>query len=71
MGYALCLGPCYGCGTVFSFNPNVVPSIRVDGTRHPICQSCVNRANPERIKRGLEPITVLPGAYEPVDEAEL
>jgi hypothetical protein len=55
----------------FMFNPNLVPSLRVEGVRQPICEECVERANPERIKRGLEPITVLPGAYDPVDVSEL
>jgi len=71
MGYAVVMSPCVGCGKTFTFNPNKVPSIRIKGVREPICEVCVTRANPERIANGLEPIVVLPGAYEPVDESEL
>jgi hypothetical protein len=31
----------------------------------------VDKANPERIKRGLAPIAILPGAYEAAAEAEV
>jgi hypothetical protein len=71
MGYALCHGFCVGCGGLFSFSPTRVPSVLISGSREPICQACVNRVNPVRIKGGLEPIVPLPGAYEPTDESEL
>lgn len=71
MGYAMATSNCFGCGRVFSYNPVRVPSVRVRGSREPICQDCVNRANPERIKNGLEPIVPAPDAYEPVNEEEL
>ena len=64
MGYLIAMAPCFGCKRVFSFNPDLVPSIRVQGNREPICAACVARANPLRIANGLEPIQVLPGAYE-------
>jgi hypothetical protein len=28
MGYFMTIAPCVGCGTLFSFNPDLVPSIR-------------------------------------------
>jgi hypothetical protein len=72
MGYYLAMGPCIGCGRTFSFNPDKVPSTSaVTGTREPICQGCVDRINPMRVKNGLEPIVPLPGAYEPQAEDEL
>jgi hypothetical protein len=71
MGYAMCMGLCIGCGHIFSFNPMRVPSITIKGSREPICQACVERANPLRITNGLKPIVPLPGAYEPCDEEEL
>ena len=71
MGFALAMGPCIGCGQLFAFNPTRVPSCRVNGVAEPICQACVARANPERIKNGLPPIAVLPDAYEPCEEGEL
>ena len=71
MGYALMFGTCIGCKKPFGFNPNRVPSIRVDGQREPVCLECVSLANPERIARGLEPIVPHPQAYEPCNEDEL
>lgn len=72
MAYMLCTSNCFGCKRLFSYNPDLVPSIRVNsrgqadpnGTREPICQTCVERVNPLREKNGLEPIAVLPGAYD-------
>lgn len=71
MGYALAMGACIGCGRMFAFNPVRVPSIRVNGSREPICADCVARANPLRIANGLEPIVPAPDAYEGVPEEEL
>lgn len=70
-GYVFMTGRCVGCGRLFTFNPNKVPSVRVNGSREPICGNCVAAANPIRKEKGLEPITVLPGAYEPCEEHEL
>lgn len=61
------MSACYGCKQFFSYNPDLVPSIVVDGVREPVCQSCVDVVNPRRIANGLEPINVLPGAYEPAE----
>jgi hypothetical protein len=49
MGYAYCTSACFGCGRLFSYNPVRVPSIRVNGNREPICQTCVDRVNPQRV----------------------
>jgi len=68
MGYVFVMGACIACGKVFSFHPNKVPSAVVNGRREPVCRECVEKANPEREKRGLPPITILPGAYEPASE---
>jgi hypothetical protein len=64
MGFMFVVGACYGCKRPFSFNADKVPSIRINGEREPICQSCVDRVNPQRVANGLEPIVPLPGAYE-------
>jgi hypothetical protein len=66
-GYMMALGPCYGCGRLFEFNPERVPSIRspATGAKEPICRECVDHANPQRVQNGLAPIVPLPGAYEP------
>jgi hypothetical protein len=66
MAYMSAISPCFGCGQVFSYNPELVPSIRDEkGVRQPVCRDCIDRANPKRIANGLEPIVPLPGAYEP------
>ncbi len=64
-GYAFGLGACFECGQPFTFNLELVPSIRVRGTKEPICRACVERANPIRVANGLDPIEILDGAYEP------
>lgn len=75
-GYMFIIGPCVACGRPFTYNAERVPSIVVtwtaagpvddpNGRREPICRSCVDTANPLRIANGLDPITVLPGAYDP------
>ena len=65
MGYMAVIGNCVGCNAIFSYNAERVPSITIDGVRQPICEVCVERANPLRVANGLDPIVVLPGAYEP------
>lgn len=71
MGYVSCMEACFGCKRLFAFNPNKVPSVRVDGVRRPICQVCVDKANPRRIANGLPPIVPMEGAYEAMPEEEL
>ena len=71
MGYAICTGSCAACGAVFSFNPHKVPSLRVEGVRRPICLGCINAANEVRKANGVPALTVLPGAYEAIEESEL
>jgi len=71
MGFVYMMGVCYGCKRPFSFHPNLVPSLRINGVREPFCQSCLDKANPVRIENGLEPLVALPGAYEPCPEDEL
>lgn len=69
--FAMGYGECWGCGLIFGFNPKRVPSIIVGDTREPICEGCVEDANPQRIANGLKPIEVHPDAYEAIDEREL
>jgi hypothetical protein len=71
MGYVIALSPCYGCGQLFTYNPVRVPSVIVRGSREPICERCLEAANPQRIARGLEPMVLFPGAYDACDEGEL
>lgn len=71
MGYAICIGTCMGCGRTFGFNPNRVPSMRVNGVREPICEECVNRANRLARKEGRPEFVIPKNAYEAVNESEL
>lgn len=65
MGFMTVLAPCFGCGDLFQFNAERVPSIEIEGVKQPICADCVKRANPRREANGLPPIVPLPGAYDP------
>lgn len=69
MAYMAAIGPCVGCGAMFSFNPNLVPSVVVNGVREPVCRACIERVNPVRAERGLPVFNVLPGAYDPEEVA--
>lgn len=71
MGYAFCTSSCIGCGRVFNYNPMRVPSITIEGDRKPICQTCVDRVNPQRVANGLDPIVPFPDAYDACNESEL
>jgi hypothetical protein len=71
MAYVFVTSACFGCSRIFSYHPNKVPSIPIDGDRKPICQDCVTAVNPLREKNGLPPIVPLPGAYEAADENEV
>lgn len=69
-----CLAPCVSCGTPFTFNPERVPSLRVNaegqpdpaGTRQPVCRTCWDRRQAYRREHNLPEEHLLPGAYEPV-----
>lgn len=68
MGWYFCMGSCCMCRKTFSFNPDLVPSLRIDGIRREVCRECVNAVNVERKKCGLAPHPVSPGAYDPAEE---
>jgi hypothetical protein len=68
--------PCAQCGRDFSFDPDLVPNLRVSlrkgklvpdprGIEAPICADCIAETNEVRAARGLELIVVRPGAYRP------
>jgi hypothetical protein len=67
-GFMFCVGACISCGSVFSFNPDRVPSSSaLTGVREPICQDCMARINQVRAGNGLPAFEILPDAYEPVE----
>ena len=70
-GWVTCVSACVGCGRTFAYHPHKVPSVVVNGTREPVCEACVERANPTRVANGLAPIVPLPGAYDGCPEEEL
>jgi hypothetical protein len=65
MSYMSLVAPCGNCGTIFSSNPSLVPSIN----NTPICKACIEVANPQREALGLAPFRYHPDAYEPKEEA--
>ena len=64
MGYMVAIGRCLCCGRHFTFHPERVPSLTVEGRREPVCRTCVDNVNPTRKANGLSEIVPLPGAYE-------
>lgn len=60
----LAMGPCVCCKAMFSFNPERVPSITVNGQREPVCRGCMETANEIRVQRGDKPHPIMAGAYE-------
>jgi len=71
MPYVQCFAACFCCKQLFGFNPMLVPSITIAGVREPICADCVAWVNPIRVQNGLDPIHVLPGAYEPAEDTKI
>jgi hypothetical protein len=71
MAYVQAYSACYSCKRLIAYNPDLVPSIRINGVREPVCRACIQQANPVRIAKGLQPITISPGAYEASDENDL
>ena len=66
MSYVFVYGECVSCRTPIAFNPDYVPSIRVNGEREPLCRACHARWNDlHRTSKGLEPFALSPRAYEP------
>ncbi len=70
-GYALVYSPCLVCKQVIGYNPHLVPSLRVNGVKQPVCRNCLEIANRRREKNGDTPHPIMPGAYEPIREEEL
>jgi hypothetical protein len=56
---------------LFSFNPIKVPSMRVKGSKEPVCLQCIEAANPKRVAAGLPKIVPAPDAYTSCREEEL
>jgi hypothetical protein len=68
-GYYWAMGNCIACGSTISFNPDYVPSIRVNGKKEPLCRGCFGQWNQiHRVSKGLEPVALHPQAYEPQPE---
>jgi hypothetical protein len=67
MGYMIAWGTCYACGHLFSFNPDTVLSVRVDGRREPICAYCMAIVNERKRQLGMPEIVIPKDAYEPTE----
>ena len=65
MANMVVIGTCWGCGKMFSFNPNRVPSIRVEGERQPVCLDCITATNEKRKEMGVDLFPIPTDAYEP------
>lgn len=67
MGYMLCHGSCINCNKLFSFNPDRVPSIRINGEREPLCRPCMESINSMRKDKGVPALVVNADAYTPLE----
>ena len=70
MPYAMLYGNCGACGKGFGCNHNLVPSLWHEGNQLIFCEPCVNEANIERSKNGLDPIEIKAGAYDSYAEVD-
>jgi hypothetical protein len=77
-GHLIAMGPCWSCGTLFTFDPDLVPSLPIDpetsrppdlggdparAISQPICQDCIAKANANRSQAGRPLIHIPEGAY--------
>jgi len=66
MPFMFVIGSCCACGAHLTFNPTHVPSLRVNGSREPLCPACHARWNEiHRTSKGLAPVEAHPEAWEP------
>lgn len=71
MSEEIAFGNCFVHGGLFMFDPDTVTSVLIDpvtglppdmggnerrARREPVCPACCKAANPERARRGLEPL---------------
>jgi hypothetical protein len=72
MGFVSLTSACAVCGElIYFYNPLRVPSVRINGSREPICFPCVTMVNRHRAARGLPPCPIADDAYDAVDEQEV
>lgn len=65
MGYMFAIGDCAACGNRMGYNPNHVPSIRVNGVREPLCRFCAEKWG----EIHNQTVVIHPDAYEPEEVA--
>jgi hypothetical protein len=63
MSYMSLVAPCFGCGRLFTSNPDSVPSYQ----NEPICRDCMEVVNRRRAENGLPLWPILPDAYDAVE----
>ncbi len=61
MGYMMLFASCCNCGGTFTCNPDLVPSLKLNGKREPLCRPCAEKWEKIHHKSG----TIKPGAYDP------
>ena len=77
MGYAMVYDECLRCGYMFGFNPNKVPSFRLESSRwganvkRPVCEPCIHMINADRKRKGVRQFVIPEDAYTAIEESEL
>ena len=62
--YMLLHTTCINCRCQVTVNPDVCPSLRINGERQPLCRACFDGWNQiHRIANGLDPVELHPYAY--------
>ncbi len=60
MGYMLLYATCCNCKQPMTCNPDLVPSLMIDGKKEPLCEPCTLKWEKIHGKTN----TIKPGAYE-------
>ncbi len=67
MAFMFVTSPCGACGTIISYNPDLVPALWISGEKQAVCQVCVHRWN--ELHPELENFIPHADAYEPQEVA--
>lgn len=63
MAFMYCHSRCAGCRALIAYNPDLVPSLKINGERQAICLVCLTRWS--EIHCPDNPVVPHPDAYEP------
>lgn len=65
MAYMMLMATCCNCKQSMTCNPDLVPSLRINGVKEPLCRACAERWEEIHHKTG----TISQFAYDPQEVA--